>query len=167
MNTYKIILPALLVVAVAACSPTTQNKTEVTTADTVKNQVDTALITKISVPASARLGSPIELTFTVYNPTDSIKTFSKWHTPFEPLMSKYLDVTASDGVEAAYKGPMAKRIMPPPADAYLTIKPKDSLTVKVDLTQAYDFKQGDYTIRYNSASISGLTITDSLKIAIK
>ena len=167
MNRYKIILPALLVIAAAACSPTTQNTKEVASIKPTTNQADTALITKLSIPASVSVGAPIEMTFTVYNPTDTIKTFCKWHTPFEPLMSKYLDITSTEGVEASYKGPMAKRMMPPPADSYLSIKPKDSLMVKVDLTKAYDIKAGNYTIKYNSGSISGLTVTDSVKVSIK
>jgi len=167
MNRYKIILPALLVIAVAACSPTTQNTKEVTSTKPATNQVDTALITKLSIPANVSMGAPVEMTFTVYNPTDTIKTFCKWHTPFEPLMSKYLDITSNEGVEASYKGPMAKRIMPPPADSYMSIKPKDSLMVKVDLTKAYDIKPGNYTIKYNSGSISGLTVIDSVKVSIK
>ncbi|TKC05535.1 protease [Pedobacter polaris] len=167
MNTYKIILPALLIVAVAACSPSTQNAKEVVATDSATNQIDTALVTKISIPANLSVGTPIEMTFTVYNPTDSVKTFCKWHTPFEPLMSKYLDVTSAEGIEAAYKGPMAKRIMPPPTDSYLSIKPKDSLSVKVDLTKAYDIKAGNYTVKYNSAGISGLKLTDSVQFAIK
>lgn len=38
-------------------------------------------------------------------------------------MSKFLTVTDSEGNEVRYIGPMAKRLMPPPADTYRTVAP--------------------------------------------
>lgn len=165
MNKYQLILPVFLMIAFASCSSTNQTKQQVLTNS--KSQLDTALVAKLSLPEIINNGSAIEMAFTVYNPTNEVKTFCKWHTPFEPLMSKYLDITSAEGVEANYKGPMAKRMMPPPADSYLSIKPKDSLSVKVDLAKAYEIKAGNYTIKYNSGSISGLTFTDSSIVAVK
>ncbi len=76
-------------------------------------------------------------------------------------MSKYLDITDADGTEASYKGPMAKRVMPPPASSYITLKPKDSISVSVNLLQAYDIsKPSKYTVRYNATGISGVSATD-------
>jgi hypothetical protein len=107
------------------------------------------------------------MTFTVYNPTDSVMKFCKWHTPFEPLMSKYLDIVSDTDGEVNYLGPMAKRIMPPPADSYLSVSPSDSILVKVDLKKGYDLtKPGTYTIKYNSGGISGLVVHDSVIFTI-
>ncbi|WP_316786973.1 protease [Pedobacter frigiditerrae] len=167
MKTFKLILPALALSLFVACSTTTRHSEKVAATADADNQADTTLVATMAIPAASTANSPIEMTFTVYNRTDSIKTFCKWHTPFEPLMSKYLDITSANGEEASYKGPMAKRIMPPPADSYVSIKPKDSLSIKVDLTKAYDIKPGSYVVSYNSQAISGLSITDSVKISVK
>jgi hypothetical protein len=166
MRTLKLILPAIGLFLFVACSPTTQDGEKATTTN-ADSKTDTTLVAAMFIPAVSAANAPIEMTFTIYNRTDSVRTFCKWHTPFEPLMSKYLDVTSAEGEEAAYKGPMAKRIMPPPADSYVSIKPKDSLSIKVDLTKAYDIKPGSYVVRYNSQSISGLSVTDSVKISVK
>lgn len=108
-------------------------------------------------------GDPVNLKFTVYNHTDSIKQFCKWHTPFEPLMSKYLAVKDENGVEVAYQGPMAKRIMPPPADSYLKLNAGDSLSIDVDLLKAYAIKKaGRYSVVYTGQNMSGLVIKDSV-----
>jgi hypothetical protein len=108
------------------------------------------------------------LIFKVKNLGDSTISFCKWHTPFEPLMSKYLDVTNNNGEEMAYKGPMAKRIMPPPADSYIAVKPGDSVSVEFDLLKGYEIsKPGTYVIKYNSNNISGLTVRDSLILDYK
>jgi hypothetical protein len=164
-------LPTLLLLAIAACSPSATPTNEKGTADTIalspNAQADTSLTAKLAVPQIIGTGVPIEMTFTVYNKTDSVRTFCKWHTPFEPLMSKYLDITM-DGKEVPYKGPMAKRMMPPPASSYLSVKPGDSLSVKVDLMKAYDIKSsGFYKIKYNSETISGLKVTDSVSINLR
>ncbi|UKT64660.1 protease [Pedobacter mucosus] len=122
---------------------------------------------KISQLNQAKIGSPINLKFMVFNSKDSTAVFCKWHTPFEPLSSKYLDVIFQDGTEANFIGPMAKRMMPPPANSYQSLKTNDSISVNFDLTKAYAIiKAGSYTIKYNSTGISGITIPDSLKIII-
>lgn len=121
------------------------------------------LMAKIELPNTTEATSPINLKFTVYNHSDSTLSFCKWHTPFEPLMSKYLDVTDESGKEVDYKGPMAKRIMPPPADSYIAVKAGDSISVSTDLKKAYTIdKPGKYTVKYNSTGISGIVIKDSV-----
>jgi hypothetical protein len=116
---------------------------------------------KLEIVPVVKAGDSIGLRFTVYNNTDSPKKFCKWHTPFEPLMSKYLDITDADGTEAQYKGPMAKRVMPPPASSYITVAPKDSISITINLLQAYDIaKPSKYTVHYNAEQMSGLTATD-------
>ncbi|HEY0176199.1 MAG TPA: protease [Pedobacter sp.] len=105
----------------------------------------------------------VKLKFTVYNQADSVQHFCKWHTPFEPLMSKYLEIKDENGEEAAYQGPMAKRMMPPPADSYLKVNPGDSLSVDVDVSKGYAIKKaGKYTISYTGQNMSGLIVKDSV-----
>jgi len=78
-------------------------------------------------------------------------------------MSKYLDVKAENGEEVSYKGPMAKRMMPPPASSYMAVNPKDSASTTVDLLKAYDItKPAKYTITYVGQNMSGLIVKDSI-----
>ncbi|MBE8721048.1 protease [Sphingobacterium pedocola] len=166
MNKLLFFAPAILLSIASSCN-TSQRNTDRT--DTVSELADTSLVAKLNMPPTISLDQPIEMTFTVYNPTDRVKRFCKWHTPFEkPFLSKYLDVLSSNGEEVSYLGAMAKRIMPPPAESYLSVRPFDSLVVTVDLTKGYDLKKPDtYSVRYNSESISGLMVHDSLRFTIK
>ena len=148
---------ALVLLLAAACSMQTDSTK--TTADSQAVPADTALLATINMKESIKTGDSVLLNFTVYNHTDSTKKFLKWQTPFEPLLSKYLDIKNEQGEEVAYKGPMAKRMMPPPAEAYLSLEPKDSLKATVDILKGYDLtKPGKYTVTYTSENISGLKV---------
>jgi hypothetical protein len=167
MKNYKIILSATLL-TLSACSV---NHTKNTSAgsDSAKNQspvpaASTSLFAKMQIKATIKISEPVELKFTVYNDADTARQFCKWHTPFEQLMSKYLDVKDATGQEMLYKGAMAKRIMPPPASSYIKVNPKDSLSTTVDLLKAYDIsKPSKYTIIYVGQNMSGLTVKDSVE----
>jgi hypothetical protein len=152
---------ALLGLIVTSCSMHNNNAQggKAVSAQPLEKQLSVLL----QVEDTLRAGSPAELTFTVYNRTDSVRKFLKWQTPFEPLMSKYLDIKNEQGEDVPYKGPMAKRLMPPPADAYLTLNPKDSLFAKVDILKGYDLaKAGKYTVTYTSEGVSGLKVSKSV-----
>jgi hypothetical protein len=148
-------------------SPTTEATTE-ETVDTAANQNSgQGLTAKLEVSPTVKLNEHVNLKFTVYNNSDSAQTFCKWHTPFEPLMSKYLDVISESGEDVQYKGAMAKRVMPPPASSYITLAPKDSLSVTVNLMDGYAIeKPSTYSVRYNSEEISGLSIKDSVSFKV-
>ena len=166
MKNYKLILSAALL-ALSACSVNNTKKTNSTT-DSVANQttpatVSDSLTAKLQIKNTIKIGEPVELKFTVYNTADTARQFCKWHTPFEPLMSKYLEVKDANGQEMQYKGAMAKRIMPPPASAYLKVNAKDSLSVTADLLKAFDIsKPAKYTIVYVGQNMSGLAVKDSV-----
>lgn len=151
----------------AACSSTKQNDgSTAETRDTTIEIADSAsqiLTASMQVRPLIDLGDSIMLTFTVYNNTTKDRTFCKWHTPFETPMSSYLDVLNEKGNQVQYLGIMAKRVMPPPASAYITVKAGDSLSVSVDLRKSYSFDQpGKYFLKYNSEDISGLSVKDSV-----
>lgn len=172
MKNYLLLTSAALIFASCSMNKTSTGnngeKTDtvaVTNADTPSEK---ALVTKMEMKSAYKVGDSVMLKFTVYNPTDSAIKFCKWHTPFEPLMSKYLEVKDASGEEAAYKGPMAKRIMPPPADAYISVAAKDSTVVTVDLLKGYDItKPSKYTITYQGSNISGLTVKESLSFELR
>jgi len=166
MKNLNLLLPAMMIF-MASCIHSETKTLQETTSDSALTKIEStskalkqdSLQGVLSIKSVVKSGEPVSLTFTINNTADSTQTFCKWHTPFEPLISKYLDVTDIENMEAAYKGPMAKRIMPPPADSYLKIKAGESITVTVDLLKGYDLKAGKiYTIRYNSNAISGISV---------
>jgi len=166
-NIIPILSAAMLMLS--SCSQATRTAENNTTAtDSVATAaVDPSaakpLFATMKIKDATHTGDSVKLKFTVYNTADSIQHFCKWHTPFEPLMSKYLDVKAADGEEAAYKGAMAKRIMPPPADSYIAVNPGDSLSVDVDLLKGYAItKPGKYSISYVGQNMSGIVVKDSV-----
>jgi len=157
----------------AACSPSDKKEEAVAKSDTTllpetkSNKEIDPITGKMVLIGNAKLGQPINIKFSVYNNADTAARFCKWHTPFERLMSKYLDVSLEDYTPVDYKGPMAKRVMPPPADSYITLKKGDSTSVDFNLADAYTItKPGAYTIKYNSATVSGIVVKDSLKINV-
>jgi hypothetical protein len=160
----KILIPALGIVSMLyACSPATFKS-----ADSTEQESASSLLTTMKISDQPNGSDRPTLKFTVKNQSDTVATFCKWHTPFEPLISKYLDIKDSDGQEVDYKGAMAKRIMPPPADSYLSINPGDSLSVDVDLTKGYAIeKPGTYTLKYSGGNMSGLVVKDSLTFTYK
>jgi len=165
MKNYQILAVALL--ALSSCGVRSGNQTA-DQADSAKSLTDTAvtqktLVAEMTMKDTIKAGDSVLLKFAVKNNKADTARFCKWHTPFEPLMSKYLDITDDKGNEVNYKGVMAKRIMPPPADSYITLKANDSLSVNADLLKAYAIdKPAKYTVTYNSTGISGLTVKKSV-----
>lgn len=126
------------------------------------------LVAKMYIQPEVKTGNPVEMRFTVYNKSDKKQQFCKWHTPFEPPMSKYLDIAHEQGEEVLYMGAMAKRIMPPPADSYISLKAGDSLSVTVDISKIYKLdKAGKYTLHYVAEGMSGLSVKDSISFTQK
>lgn len=125
--------------------------------------VSAPLFARMQMKDTIKAGDSVLMKFTVYNQADSAQRFCKWHTPFEPLMSKYLEVKDETGQEIQYQGAMAKRIMPPPADSYIKVNSKDSTSASVDLLKAYAIKSpSKYTITYVGQNMSGLVVKDSI-----
>jgi hypothetical protein len=166
MKNYKLTIAVILLV-LPSCN-IKNAKHIASTADPVNNQsassiIGATLFAKMQMKETIKAGDAVEIKFTVYNNADSARQFCKWHTPFEPLMSKYLTVKDASGLEMLYKGPMAKRMMPPPASSYIKVGPKDSLSTTIDVLRAYDIsKPSKYTVIYEGQSMSGLMVKDSI-----
>ncbi|MCD8740463.1 protease [Mucilaginibacter roseus] len=167
MKNYKILLSAAAL-ALASCGA---GNSKSGNADTTANNADTTaqqdapktIYATMQIADTVKMGEPVNLKFTVYNPADTASKFLKWHTPFEPPLSKYVDIKSEDGQEASYKGAMAKRMMPPPADSYIKLAPGDSISATADLSKSYAIeKPGKYTVVYNSTGVSGLVVKDSV-----
>jgi len=164
---WKTALLGVAVATISSCSVNSHNSKSGSN-DSVSNTpmpdtVAKELTAVMSIANNVKVGDSVLLKFTVKNNTDSVQRFCKWHTPFEPLLSKYLDVKNDKGEDVAYQGAMAKRIMPPPASSYLSLSPKDSISANVDLLKAYAIKTpGNYTITYVGENMSGLKVKNTV-----
>lgn len=120
------------------------------------------LVTVMAAPPTTKAGNPVTLTFTVQNSSSRELRFCKWQTPFEGFLSPYLDITDAKGTEVMYKGAMAKRIMPPPEEAYLKVPAGGKVSVSVNLLDGYELTApGTYKAHYQSGGVSGLeTVND-------
>jgi hypothetical protein len=164
----NLLLLAVSLVALTSCGVHSSNKKTQQFGGTTKSLVrtsskDTSLVAEMQIQNKLKPTDSLLLIFTVKNNTGESKRFCKWHTPFEPLMSKYLDIKDENGLEASYKGAMARRMMPAPESSYITLNAGDSTTVKVDPRKGYALdKSGKYTISYSGQGISGLVVKDSV-----
>jgi len=155
---------AALAIPLAACTPSGKQTATVktdsaeissATADTITKN---ALTAKIEIAPVIALGDSVMMKFTINNPSETDKKFCKWHTPFEPPLSKYLDIVDEKGDEVQYLGAMAKRISPAPESSYIDIKAGENLSAIINLGHIYKLdKAGRYTVKYNSEAVSGLS----------
>ncbi|WP_114941525.1 hypothetical protein [Mucilaginibacter endophyticus] len=107
------------------------------------------------------------ITFTVINDTDKPLRFVKWETPFEPRLGKYFEIKGTDGNEAVFKGAMARRVMPPPPEAYMEVKAHDRIKTTIDLSDYYTINEGSYEINYVGGGVSGLIAPNGIAVIIK
>ncbi|MCK7554209.1 hypothetical protein MKQ70_03960 [Chitinophaga sedimenti] len=155
MKRYGTMAASLLLLAFAAC--------KTSRSDSSKGKLETTM----SVTPHAGVNQPVMLHFVVYNPTKSELQFCKYHTPFEGFLSTFLDLKSANGREVEYRGAMAKRMMPPPASAYIKVPAKDSVVVDIDITKGYNLKTpGLYTAKYNSGAMSGLEKVNEITFTV-
>jgi peptidyl-Lys metalloendopeptidase len=85
--------------------------------------------------------------FTLTNNSNETINVLKWNTPLEGVNNDIFKIE-KDGKPAVYLGKMVKRGGPRPED-YITIEPRGSVSVDVDLTEHYDISEpGQYDVRY-------------------
>ena len=77
-----------------------------------------------------------------------------------------MEIIDEQGNEALFTGPMAKRVMPPPAESYIQVPPHKSVSTIYNLAKNYSFKPGQYTIKYTGGGISGLESGNKIKITV-
>lgn len=172
----------LSIIAFSSCQQPQTSQTA--QSDSTQQVVDTAAVaattaadtssaavleTVMSAPEKAKAGKPILLKFTVTNNTDKEESFCKWHTPFEQRwMNNFFDVTDAKGEPVQYKGAMAKRMMPPPADAYVKVPAKGSVNAEIDLATGYNITApGTYKVVYNGEGVSGLGKVNEVSITVE
>ncbi|WP_343670991.1 hypothetical protein [Chitinophaga sp.] len=148
---------------------TTQQASSVAEPVAADTSSASVLETVMSAPDKVKAGKPILLKFTVNNPADKEQAFCKWHTPFERwFMNSFFEVTDSKGEPVQYKGVMAKRIMPPPADAYIKVPAKGSVSAEIDLLTGYKIEApGTYKVVYQGEGVSGLTKVNEVTVTVE
>ena len=158
---------SIALLAISSCTVQTPEEAARRRADSGlqnnRSTLEKGLIAKMTINDTLRSGAPIDLTFTVRNNSNTVLQFCKWQTPFEPLMSKYLQIKDENGTEINYLGAMAKRGMPPPENSYVKVNPGQQVSATVDLAKAYDLKDpAKHLIIYTGQGVSGLTMKDSV-----
>lgn len=159
--------------AQSAHNDTTQQAQDTTVAVAEPVAADTSaasvLQTVMSAPEKVKAGKPILLKFTVNNPSDKEQEFCKWHTPFEQrFMNSFFEVTDSKGEAVQYKGVMAKRVTPPPADAYIKVAANGSVSAEIDLLTGYMITNpGTYKVVYQGEGVSGLTKVNEVTVVVE
>ncbi|WP_462264524.1 protease [Mucilaginibacter sp.] len=125
------------------------------------------LAVKMSANVKALTRDSVPLTFTVTNNTNKPLKFCKWESPFEPRLGKYFDIMDAKGNEAAFRGAMARRMMPPPADAYMEVAAHKSVSTVINLAANYTLEPGKYTVKYTGGGISGLPAGETIELRVK
>jgi hypothetical protein len=160
------------VIAFSACqdgaSETAASETGTSTNEAKQDTINSAKLQTSLRPASgAYTADSVGLHFTVVNHADTAQRFCKWETPFEPFLGKYLDITDDQGNEATFNGAMARRVMPPPAEAYIEVPAHDSVTTVYNIAKNYSLKKGQrYTVKYTGGGVSGLEAGNEINVTI-
>ncbi|MDP9081413.1 MAG: protease, partial [Bacteroidota bacterium] len=92
-----IYLPVTALIMIAASCSMHSTSVKAKPNEGTQTAAEKQLFATMQISDTVKAGDPVELNFTVYNRTDSVKKFLKWQTPFEPLMSKYLDIKNERG----------------------------------------------------------------------
>ncbi|SDR94300.1 hypothetical protein SAMN05216503_1465 [Polaribacter sp. KT25b] len=111
------------------------------------------IISSISTTkTSYNLGEVIELEMDTKNFGEEKFTFLPWKTPIEnSFTGEFMDIIY-DSKKIEYSGIMVKR-MPPTKNDYITLKPNESISGKINLLDGYKFnKKGIYSIQFNGVN---------------
>lgn len=165
---------SILILIAATAFTGCRNQKPVSTADVAQQRAPDSEIVSNRTPLKTRLGSAantftkdsVMLSFTVINESDTVQRFCKWETPFEPGIGKYMDLTDARGTEPPFIGAMARRVMPPPPESYITIPPHDSIRTVFNLADNYSIEPGQYTVKYSGGGISGLDAGNEIDISV-
>jgi hypothetical protein len=160
-------LTVLILIAAATFGGCQKQKQNSSTKETEEKTVKSAkLVTRLGTAAEVFTNDSIPLSFTVVNDADTVQHFCKWETPFEPRLGKYIEVMDEQGTEAPFKGAMARRVMPPPAESYIAVSAHDSVRTVFNLAKNYTVKSGQYTLKYTGGGVSGLDAGNEIKIKV-
>jgi heat shock protein HslJ len=119
-----------------------------------------ALDCTLDIDEAVPAGEPVNLQFTLRNPTDRPLYVLTWYTPLEGIAGEILQVTR-DGAKLPYQGKLAKR-GDPTRDEYVAIEPGAAASAEVDLRAGYDLSApGSYQVQF-TAGLQDVTDDGSL-----
>jgi hypothetical protein len=125
----------------------------------VPNAKDGELNAHLDLPERLLIGEKINLEFTLTNNFDTPLYFLKWYTPLEGIGGEIFQVSRNRQ-RIPFEGILAYRDFPAP-EAYVLLKPDESVSAVVDLGTAFDFtKVGSYRIEFISPQISHIAHTE-------
>ncbi|WP_462153062.1 hypothetical protein [Pseudoalteromonas xiamenensis] len=113
------------------------------------NAVFASIDCELHVPKKGAFEKPFFVEFTIKNNTRTEAEILTWLTPLEGFWSSLFILRNQQNNELTYQGPMAKRVAPTPED-YLHLKPNETFSTSLDLTQAYEMTPGKYVLMPNS-----------------
>ena len=160
----KLFQALLIVLTCAGCHQGKPGKT--IRQETAQKPTSGKLQTRLGSTGNSFTTDSIQLSFTVINNADTAQRFCKWETPFEPRLGKYFEIKDNQGNEPEFKGAMARRVMPPPAETYITVQAHDSLLTLFNLAEKYTVQPGTYSIKYSGGGVSGLDAGNEMNITI-
>lgn len=159
------LLTALLIVA-AATGCQNRKLSADGDATTAEQQKSGKLEMRLAPAAQVFTPDSVMLSFTIVNHADTAQRFVKWETPFEPFLGKYLEIKDTNGTEAEFRGAMARRVMPPPAEAYIEVAAHDSVNTVFNAAKNYSLAAGAYSIKYTGGGVSGLESGKEVKVTV-
>jgi len=151
-----VLLPLLAACASEAGTPA-EGDTESTreALDIDLNQVTAAVS---ATKTAFKAGEGAEVTVTLTNTASHAVRLLRWQTPVDGVKAPLFEVTR-DGEIVDYTGRIYKRAAPT-ANDYLTLRPGESITSTVDLSDAYDFPtSGNYEFTFRSEGVSNSVTT--------
>jgi len=129
----------VLVALVAAASAGTMRDTR------------TVYVTLSVVPNTPRLVVRFNLTNPSTKSVEAPLNVLTWGTPMEGVMGPIFAVSDVFGNDVSYVGKFVRRAWPPSASSYISLRPRESSVIEVDLTDDFDFPgAGDYLVRFIS-----------------
>lgn len=164
LKTITIVLGSILSFTMISCNSNKINNHEQT-----ENSISSSkLISSLKATQNNyNIKDTITLEFTVTNPTSKVIKFTKYHTPFEGMISDFLTIKDTKGNDIKYIGPMVKRVTPPPSNSYHTLEPGASESIKFSINKSYKIENaGTYIINYIQTPINGIKTSKSIKIKV-
>jgi hypothetical protein len=98
--------------------------------------------------------------FQLHNTQATGWQFLRWHTPFDTWFSEFMSIKVN-GKPLEYQGALVKRGLPQ-AEDFIHLAPMQTLTIDLDLSQAYALTAGHYQIAIAPIRLEALPKDGSL-----